>query len=44
MNINELIPKLGYAPVWNLSHTKAVEKSLKTKSEPLTILEGIMKI
>jgi len=36
--------KLGYVPKWGPRHTKAVKKSLKTKSEPLTILEAIMKI
>ena len=36
--------KLGYIPEWGPRHTKAVEKSLKTKSEPLTILEALMNI
>ena len=36
--------KLGYAPIWRIKHTQAVKKSLKTKSEPLTILEALMKI
>lgn len=36
--------KLGYAPEWKPKHTKIVQKSLKTKAEPFTILEAIMKI
>ena len=36
--------KLGYAPEWGLEHTARVEKSLKSKTVPMTILEGIMKI
>ncbi len=36
--------KLGYAPVWGPKHTAAVEKSVETKVDPLTILEAILKI
>lgn len=34
----------GYAPKWGTRHSIAVEKSLKTKAEPLTVFEAIMKI
>ena len=36
--------KLGYAPEWELEHSARVEKSLKSKAQPMTILDGIMKI
>ena len=36
--------KLGYAPVWTKKHYRIVEKSLKSKSIPMTFLEAIMKI
>ena len=44
MNGTIMTQKLGYAPIWGTTHTKAVEKSLKAKSEPLTILEALIKI
>ena len=34
--------KLGYAPEWGPEHTARVEKSLKSKTQPTTILDAIM--
>ncbi len=42
--IKKMDTKLGYAPEWKDEHTKRVEQSLKSKTIPLTILQGIMKI
>lgn len=40
----EMTTKLGYAPKWGSEHTARVEKMLKSKAVPMTILEAIMKI